>query len=64
MDANVLLKRIRDLQSQLRNGRGNDPDAYGDITFRIADAVQELDDCLSRGGRLPEAWQPQESALP
>jgi hypothetical protein len=33
------------------------PDAMDDLT-RLADLVEALDDWLSAGGVLPQAWQP------
>ena len=56
MDPNATLERIRDLQNQLKNGGGNDPDAYGDIALDIAHAVDDLDTWISNGGCLPDAW--------
>jgi hypothetical protein len=55
MDPNALLARIRILQTLVESGP-QDPTALLENANELAEAVQDMDTWLSRGGFLPEAW--------
>lgn len=56
MDPNATLKRIRELVEAVLDHDLDDRDAL-DAAGYLADAVQALDQWLSKGGFLPEAWR-------
>jgi hypothetical protein len=55
MDPNETLKIIRDLIEEILDPEAPATDTNG---RDLAEDVQALDSWLSRGGYLPEAWQP------
>ena len=50
MDVNATLARIRELTAS------TDPDHLGDLV-ELAELVRALDEWISKGGFLPDAWQ-------
>ena len=53
MDPNATLEHIRDLAGVLRMYNGN-PASKAD---ELVDAINDLDEWLSKGGFLPDDWQ-------
>jgi hypothetical protein len=58
VDPDETLKEIRRLSAIVRDrcDRGEDPDVDGSAA-ELAEAVQNLDEWLSKGGFLPAAWR-------
>jgi hypothetical protein len=59
MDPNAALEAIRDLQAQWREKQYIDgaEDAALNILEKMSGHVAALDEWLTRGGFLPEAWK-------
>lgn len=55
MDPNTTLQHLRDLIRQLR--QATTTQAQADLGEQLADALEDLDDWLHRGGLLPRRWQ-------
>lgn len=52
MDPDSILEELRELSDEALSG-GSDPEYLAD---QLAEKIQELDEWLSEGGRLPEEW--------
>jgi hypothetical protein len=52
MDPNAALAEMRELAHDLLNGT----DTFTTSAYEIAEHVQALDEWLSKGGFLPNAW--------
>lgn len=55
MDSNAALARIREVVQEL-DGE-TDEFKYGQLGEELCQLVQGLDEWLSRGGFLPQAWE-------
>lgn len=52
MDPDSILEELRELSDDALSG-GSDPEYLSEM---LAEKIQELDEWLSDGGRLPEEW--------
>ena len=58
MDPNASLEAMRDaLGAMTQAQQDNDSLSYDEAAYTVAEHAQALDDWLTRGGFLPEAWQ-------
>jgi hypothetical protein len=55
MDPNATLQRIRELQNDLSHTRSYESAAG--LAAELADAVQDLDEWLKKGGYPPRDWE-------
>lgn len=55
MDPNACLARIRILQTLIESGP-QDPDSMHYHANELSEAMQDMDEWLSKGGFLPDAW--------
>lgn len=56
MDPDAALQRIRDLIAEI-NDEAEGSLRYLNLVSDLADAVQDLDEWLAKGGYLPAAWR-------
>lgn len=57
MDPNENLKEQRKIVAEINAARDADADAFDfDKVMRLADLVQAMDEWMTKGGFLPEAW--------
>jgi hypothetical protein len=57
MDADAMLDRLRQALSDLLMHQGfDDPEEQGRLVREVERAFDSLDEYLSTGGPLPEAW--------
>jgi hypothetical protein len=55
MDPNATLRRIREALADI--DKASNPDSAGTAALEATDAMRDLDEWLSRGGALPQAWE-------